>query len=59
MKKEREKINICNKCKKGKMIEYIYRPEDPTEKGRYFAPRLMTKCDNCGQKAVVQRLPSH
>jgi len=50
--------NKCEKCKKGQMIEYVYRPEDPTEEGSYFAPRLMAKCNKCGQKAVIQRLPN-
>lgn len=49
----------CKMCKKGQMVEYIYRPENPLERGSYFSPRLMAKCDKCGQRALIKRLPNY
>ena len=47
---------ICKKCKIGEMIEYILQQPAPCGEG-YFSPRIMAKCNNCGQQEFIQKLP--
>ncbi len=52
MKKE-----SCEKCKNGEMIEYILQQRNLDNTG-YFSPRVMAKCNNCGNTIFIKKLPN-
>ena len=53
-----EEMENCSDCN-GKMVKYILQSEThgtETER-KYYAPRLMAKCEKCGQSRFLQKLP--
>jgi len=54
----KEEIENCSECD-GKMVKYILQPKTHgTEmEGKYYAPRLMAKCEECGMSRFLQKLP--